>query len=144
MASQCHQSHCFIICRINACWEFDFWDSGLDNGGLFITQESGPPLIISQVTSISHNGDPEHRLLSEEHNPVWENPKQILIFCNFVEGPPMPCCLQGPYLCPWHHGWICTIVSHLHMYISMYLSVYLFGPLKQHLIGGLHCVTDEV
>jgi len=119
-------------------------ESGLDNRGLFMTQESGAPLFISQVTSISHNGDPEHCLLSGEHNPVWENPKHILIFCNFVEGAPMPRCLQEPYWCPWHHGWICTTVPHLPVYISMCLSVYLFGPLKQHLIGCLHCVTDEV
>jgi len=81
--------------------------------------------------------------MSEEHNPVRENTKHVLIFCNFVEGAPMPVLLPGALcmlLTPWLDLHYCTSPP----YVYQYVSVCLFGPLKQHLIGCLHCVNDEV
>ena len=60
-----------------------------------------PLTTISEATSKSLNGDPEHCHLSEERSPARKNPQQILVFCTF--GGPRPTViapwgLRGSYL----------------------------------------------
>jgi len=56
--------------------------SSTDNwfGPHYDSRIRGPPTVTSKVTPISHNRDPEYRLLSEERNPFQKNPQRILAF----------------------------------------------------------------
>jgi hypothetical protein len=61
-----------------------------------------PTIIFSEVTATFLNRDQEYCLPFEEQNPVWKNPKQILL-SSMSGDPAMLQDLLRPYLCHWLH-----------------------------------------